>query len=88
MKTYTRDQVNLALNQAADAIRDDDGIMPYEDSTAIRIQTIVDLLVAVTMRKLDEPGISLDDVMRDNWQADEDEDGTDDAAVMVRGWLA
>jgi hypothetical protein len=60
---HTRDQVSEILNRAADEIRDDDGIFEYETSETIRAQSLMDLLVNAAMCLLDNPDMSLDEVM-------------------------
>lgn len=84
-RTYTRDQVSAAVNSAAELVLNDEELFPYEDSDSIRIHTFIDLVVNAAMSLLDDPGMSLDDVMNSCWQAD---DPDEDAAPMVRGWLA
>lgn len=80
-ETFTRDQVS----KAATLIRDDRQLFPFEDSDSIRVNSFIDLAVNATMSLLDQPGMSLDDVIRANWQPEDDEQ---DVVEMVRGWVS
>jgi len=60
---FTAESVSWALNNAADEVRD---IGPAGTSE----QSRVDLVVAIAMERLTNPNMSLDDIIRKNWQTD------------------
>lgn len=68
---FSRDQVSQAANRAADMIRGDSRVFTYETSHTIAAQTLIDLVVNATLTLLDDPGLSLDDIIAENWQIDD-----------------
>lgn len=82
---FNRAEFGDALNGAANATLDDKTLFPCEYSDTIRRRSLIDLLVNAAGCLLDKPGMTLDEVMNASWQA---EDPDEDAAGMVRGWLA
>jgi hypothetical protein len=68
--TFTREQVSDAVNAGADLVVDGLGVGEAESDL---VNLVVNAIVAV----LESPGISLDDVIRQNYETDPAE---------VRGW--
>jgi hypothetical protein len=82
-KTYSREDVSRAVNAGADLVLQDGGF--YLDEG--RDWSLVNLVANAALSLLDDPGMSLDDVIGANWQ-ERDEDGNDVTVETVRGWLA
>lgn len=81
---WTRDGVIAMANAAAEDILETPRF-EVEYSVTIRDRSLVDLTVNAIGSLLDHPGMGLDDIMRENWNAEEP---YGDAAEMVREWLA
>jgi len=69
---FTAESVSWALNNAADEVRE---IGPADECE----QSRVDLVVAIAMERLTNPSMSLDDIIRKNWQTEHPE--------RVIGWI-
>jgi hypothetical protein len=82
-KTYSRDDVSQAVNAGANLVTGDPGI--YMDEG--RDWSLVNLVVNAALSLLDDPGMSLDEVIRANWQ-ERDEEGNDITVEEVRSWVA
>ncbi|OKH95406.1 hypothetical protein [Streptomyces uncialis] len=69
-KTYTRADISKAVNGGADLVHDELGL-------GERDYDLLGLIVNAAMAVLDQPGTSLDDVIRDSYKEEPEE---------VRGW--
>jgi hypothetical protein len=93
--TYTRDQVSAAVNAGVELVMNDKDI--YFDG---KTTDLLNLVANAALSVLDQPGMSLDDVILSNYQPDIPDDyeppieSEDDprypAAVVatVRGWVS
>ncbi|WKK22999.1 hypothetical protein QZH56_30315 [Streptomyces olivoreticuli] len=70
MSTYTREQISHAINGGADLVTD--GLGNGEHDT-----DLISLVVNAALSLLDDPGLSLDDVMERNYEG---------GAEEVRSW--
>lgn len=95
---WTRDQISAALNAGADMVLDDDDLFGMETSDSIRMRSLIDLVVNAIGTVLDDPDVTLDDVILASYQPTVyDDDGSEispgdpgyDAAAVteVRGWV-
>jgi hypothetical protein len=69
---FTRDQVSTAMNAGADLVRDDPGLQLGD----LEID-VINLVINAAMTQLDNPTVSLDEVMNENY---------DGGATEVRSW--
>jgi hypothetical protein len=83
MDGLTREQVEKAVNAGADLVLDDDQIGGSD-----RDRDLVNLVCNAILSLLDEPGLTLDEVIERNWDGEE-ADGDEPAKTaveVVRGW--
>lgn len=84
--TYTHDQVSRAANDGASLVQNDPDIY-----LSNRDHDVINVVVNTIMSLLTEPGMTLSDVLRANWDyltPDPDDDESSlDPAEYVRGWL-
>lgn len=77
-KTYSRDEVNQAVNAGIDLITGD-----REIYLSGRDHDLLNLAVNAALSLLDNPDWTLDDVIRHNYESEDPEDGP----ATVRSWL-
>lgn len=77
-KLFTRDEVSIALNKAADLAADESNPDGMEWSRSIRDQDVINLVVNAAGEYLDNPEATFDDVA-ENYDADDDE---------IREWIS
>jgi hypothetical protein len=78
-RLYTREEISAALNKGADMVLGRDGDDYCETSATIRDADLVNLTVNAIGEILDDPDISLDDVIGAAYSTDPEE---------VRGWVS
>lgn len=73
-KLYTRDQVAAAVNAGADLVNADEDFYISD-----RMLDVINLIVNAQLSLLDDPGLTLDEVIEKNYEAD---------PATVRGWIS
>jgi len=70
---YTRGQVSMAANNAANLISSDHRIFRGESSESIRTNSFLDLMVHATVELLGNPDMSLDEIINAHWTLEDQE---------------
>jgi len=81
---WDREEIGGIVNQAAEMILEDKQFFPIETSRAIAARSLIDLMVNTTMTLLDNRSATLDQVMDECWQPEEEHQTAHD---MVREWI-
>lgn len=76
---YTLEQVTTALNSAVSLIIGDTGLYPPGTGSTLRDRALANMVCAAVRSLLQNPEMSLDDVIAENWPKY--------AATTVRRWV-